>query len=190
MTTSERKADPEPLRADSLFPEVYEELRRLARSRLRNLRPGQTLQTTALVHEAYLRLTERGDPGWKGRAHFFGAVARAMRLVIVDYARHRGRFKRGGDRRRTELNDVSIAGMRSDLSSTEADEQIERLGTAIGRLEAVDRRKADIASLHLLVGMTHEQIAEVLEISVRTVERDWRFARAWLQRELDALRGD
>lgn len=190
MTSPEHTPGPDILQADALFPHVYEELRRLARARLRELRPGQTLQTTALVHEAYLRLVGRGDPGWSGRAHFFGAVARAMRLVLVDYARHRGRVKRGGGWSRTDFNDGEVALVGEGAVQPGTDEFVEVLGAAIARLEPVDRRKADIASLFLLVGMTHEQIAESLEVSVRTVEREWRFTRAWLQRELEALRKD
>ncbi|MCC6907033.1 MAG: sigma-70 family RNA polymerase sigma factor [Phycisphaerales bacterium] len=180
MTTEpDASASTSSFRTDEVFPEVYEELRRLARARLREIRPGQTLQTTALVHEAYVRLVKSGDARWKGRAHFFGAAARAMRLILVDYARRRSRLKRGGDRVRL--------GLTVDLEdrSDESHEGVERLGEVIGRLEALDARKAELASLHLLVGMTHEQIAEAMELSVRTVEREWRFSRAWLQRELD-----
>lgn len=174
------------LRSEDLIPEVYDELRRLARARLRAMRAGETLQTTALVHEAYLRLAGTGDRRWNGRPHFFGAAARAMRLVLIDHARHRGRLKRHGQGGAQSLTDesCSVPGDAADLPGT--DERIVLLGEALGRLDVIDRRKAEIASLHLFIGMTHEQIAEALEVSVRTVEREWRFVRAWLQRELDS----
>jgi RNA polymerase sigma factor (TIGR02999 family) len=172
-----------PLNSDALFAEVYEELRRLARARLRELRPGQTMHTTALVHEAYLRLVKGGDPGWNGRAHFFGAAARAMRLILIDYARRRTRLKRGAGWRAVDLETVPA-------DEDELDVRIEVLGDSIERLERIDARKAEIASLHLLVGMTHAQIAEAFEVSERTIEREWRFARAWLQREIDGRGGE
>lgn len=165
--------------ADALLPVVYDELRRLAAARLRGRAAGQTLQPTALVHEAYLRLVKDGDPGWNGRGHFFGAAARAMRNILVERARSRERLKRGGDRLRVDLPDVAEAA---------GDDPAARVIELDRLVDALDRerpRLAELAMLHLFVGMTHAQIAESLGVSVRTVERDWRLARALMQRELD-----
>lgn len=163
--------------AEQLLPLVYEELRRLAESRMRRAAPGQTLQPTALVHEAYLRLVRGEDPGWSGRGHFFGAAARAMRNIMVEQARRYQTQKRGGGRKAAPL-DGEPAEAPVDPAETLA------LDETLNRLERLDSRKAQIVSLRVYAGLTNEQIASALEISSRTVEREWRFARAWLRREL------
>lgn len=166
--------------ADALLPVVYDELRRLAASRLRNRAAGQTLQPTALVHEAYLRLVKGGDPGWNGKAHFFGAAARAMRNILVERARSKDRLKHGGGLQRQELTDIADGRDGGDDAA-----RLLELDRLIGVLERERPRLAELAMLHLFVGMTQAQIAESLGVSVRTVERDWRLARAMMQRELE-----
>jgi len=172
-------------RATKLLPLVYEELRALARARLAMERPGQTIQATALVHEAYLRLIGDADPGWSGRAHFFGAAAQAMRRILVDQARSRGRLKRGGDRARVELDEheppIDERGGGIETPATD----VIAMDEAVKRLEAVDQRKAQIVSLRYFAGFTAEETAEVLGVSLGTIERDWRFIKAWLREELD-----
>lgn len=168
--------------AHELLPVVYAELRRLAAARLAALRPGQTLQPTALVHEAYMRLVRGSDPGWNGRGHFFGAAARAMRNILVDHARRKGRAVHGGGLSRASLDDLPAA------SQAESDRTL-LLDGLLTRLDGMDPRQADIANLYIFVGMSHEEIAESLEISVRTVEREWRFVRAWLRAELEREHG-
>ena len=171
-------SSPRDCSAESLLPLVYAELRQLAGARLGSLRPGQTLQPTALVHEAYLRLVKDGDPGWNGRGHFFGAAARAMRNILVERARSKSRLKRGGGAHRVDLVDVSVA---SEPDDAERTIELDRL---LDVLEREHPRLAELAMLHLFVGMTHAEIAHALGLSVRTVERDWRFARALMQRAL------
>lgn len=163
--------------AEEVLPLVYDELRKLAQRRLAHIPPGQTLQATALVHEAYLRVVGDTDPGWEGRGHFFGAAAQAMRDILVERARRKGRIKHGGDRRRVELNDEAVTLDDPGLDILALDE-------ALKKLEALDARKARIVSLRYFTGLSIEEIAEVTELSTRSVERDWRFARAWLSREL------
>jgi RNA polymerase sigma factor (TIGR02999 family) len=162
--------------ADQLMPLVYDELRARARRYLRG-RAGVSLQPTALVHEAYLRLADAPD-GWNGRTHFFAVAAIAMRQILLDHARHHGRDKRGGNRRRVTLDEAVAweAGPDVDLLA---------LGQALERLAALDQRQARIVELRIFAGMTAEEISEVLEISRRSVQRDWAFAKAWLRAELD-----
>lgn len=178
-----------------LLPLVYEELRGLARARMARESPGQTLQPTALVHEAYLRLVgdaPRDDPGWENRGHFFGAAARAMRQILVEQARRKAGPKAGGGRHRENLDLVAQNLVKPaadgptppiDLPSG-AHEDMVGLDAALSRLEREDARKAEVVMLKYFAGLEHEQIAQVLDISVPTVERDWRFARAWLKKEL------
>jgi len=163
--------------AAELLPLVYNELRRLARSRMARLNPGQTLQPTALVHEAYLRVAGEMDPGWDGRGHFFAAAARAMRDILVDQARRRGSLKRGGDRGRVEASE-------SDLAIEPPSEDVLALDEALKRLEAEDPRKGQIVNLRYFARFSNEETAAALGVSVKTIEREWRFIRAWLQREL------
>jgi RNA polymerase sigma factor (TIGR02999 family) len=157
---------------------MYDELRRVAAALTQQLRPGQTLQATALVHEAYLRVAGDRDPGWQGRRHFFGAAARAMRRILVDQARRKGRIKRGGQGQRLELAD-GIA-----LVEPPADDLL-ALDEAIQKLQARKPHLAEIVMLRYYTGLSVEETAEVLGESVRTVYRGWQHARIWLARELD-----
>jgi RNA polymerase sigma factor (TIGR02999 family) len=158
---------------DRLLPVVYDELRSLARARLRHERPVHTLRATGLVHEAYLRLVASDAPPWRDRAHFFRAAAEAMRRILIDYARRRGRIKRGGGRIQVTLGDIG-AGEGMPL------EEILALDEAIQRLEGKDPRMAEIVRLRFFAGLSVEEVANALEISTRTVKRDWAVARAWL----------
>ena len=167
--------------AGQLLPVVYEELRKLAAQQLSEERPGQTLQATALVHEAYLRLVGGSDhaPTWHGRGHFLAAAAEAMRRVLIDAARRKGSQRRGGDRHRCDLAadgpvDLPISDSLIDLDH------------ALAKLRAADPRAADLATLRLFAGLSVEEIADLQDISARTVKRDWAYARAWLGRELAA----
>lgn len=165
--------------AHELLPLVYRELRRLAESRLRRLPPGQTLQPTALVHEAYMALVEGGDPGWAGRAHFFGAAARAMRDIVVDQLRRKGAAKRNGGERPVSLDEEQVA----RALGVPADDLI-AVSQALERLGAEHARQAEVAMLKGFAGLAEREIGELLEVTTRTVERDWRFAKAFLAREL------
>lgn len=170
----------DPHAAAELLPLVYDELRKLATARLANERPGQTLQATALVHEAYLRLVD-GDRslGWNSRGHFFGAAAEAMRRILVERARRRGRVRHGGGLRRAELLDDEIP------ASTADDDQILLLDDALTRLAAARPQAAELVKLRFFAGLTLEQIAPLLDLSPRTARRLWAFARAWLRREME-----
>jgi RNA polymerase sigma factor (TIGR02999 family) len=163
--------------AAELLPEMYDELRRVAAALTQQLRPGQTLQATALVHEAYLRVAGDGDPGWQGRRHFFGAAARAMRRILLDQARHKRRIKRGGRGQRLELAE-GIA-----VVEPPADDLL-ALDEAIQKLQARKPHLAEIVMLRYYTGLSVEETAEVLGESVRMVYRGWQHARIWLAREL------
>src|SRR6516225_3572989 len=161
--------------AGQLLPLVYDELRQLAAARLAREAPGQSLQATALVHEAYLRLVGADpDRPFDGRGHFFAAAAEAMRRILVDRARDRKRLKRGGGRARREL-DLELI-----LEDDAAADDVIDLDEAIGRLAAVDAQAAALVKLRLFAGLTVEQAAAALGISRRSAERDWTFARTWL----------
>ncbi|MEQ8766807.1 MAG: sigma-70 family RNA polymerase sigma factor [Planctomycetota bacterium] len=162
--------------AEDLIPLVYDELRSLARARLAALPPGQTLGPTALVHEAYLRIVGRGDPGWDHRGHFFGAAARAMRDILVDQARRKGAKKRGGDRARVDPVEPFIQQPVDDLLAVHE---------ALERLEREDPRKSRLIDLRYFAGFSNEETADILGVSTRTVEREWRYVRAWLKCELE-----
>lgn len=163
--------------AAALLPLVYDELRALAASLFVNQRPDQTLQPTALVHEAFLRLVRHRADGWNDQAHFFNAASMAMRQLLADHARARGALKRGGGATRVSLDEI-------ELSRVENGIDIVVLDAALSRLAALNARHARIAELRFLAGLSVEQAALVLGVSARTVEADWRFARAWLHREL------
>lgn len=168
--------------AAEVLPAVYGELRKLAAYKMARERPGHTLQPTALVHEAYLRLVGPGDsPQWAGRTHFFAAAAEAMRRILVESARRKSRLKHGGHLERVELDEV-------DLPLPMPDDQLLALNDAIDRLAAVDTRAAEMVKLCFFVGLTQEQAARELGVSVATAERIWSFARTWLFRELQAQR--
>lgn len=164
--------------AADLLPLVYDELRKLAQARMSRQPSGHTLQATALVHEAYLRVIGDAGANWDGRGHFFAAAAQAMRNILVERARRHGRLKHGGDRRRVEL--VDDAAITLQTSSTD----ILALDDALQKLQATDERKAQIVQLRYFAGLPIEDIAALLDVSVRTIEREWRFARAWLSREI------
>jgi len=171
---------------DDLFPMVYEELRSLAASYLAGERVGHTLQPTALVNEAYLRLVGHAggeELAWDSRAHFFGAASRAIRRILTDHARGRGREKRGGARARVPLESV-------DLSSPEPGVDLVGLDESLTRLAALDAQKARVVECRFYGGLTEEQTARVLGVSPSTVTRDWRFARSWLRRDLAADAGE
>ena len=163
--------------AEELLPMVYEELRRLAVTRMARERPGQTLQPTALVHEAWMRLGGDQQPAWKNRAHFFAAAAEAMRRILVEKARSRASQKRGGDWDRVELDSCEIAAPMPPEELLALDEAL----TELGRLNP---RHARLVELCFFVGLTQRGAAEALGISVATAERDWAFCRAWLHRRI------
>ena len=163
--------------ADELLPLVYEQLRELARHRMSDERAGHTLQATALVHEAYLRLVGNHDVQWSGRAHFFAAAAEAMRRILIDHARAHGGAKRGGGRRRIPLSVV-------DLAAPEQFAEILSLDEAVSRLEGVSPDLAQVVRFRFYAGLSVAETAEALAVTPRTVERRWAGARAWLFREL------
>ena len=171
------RSEPEMQPAAELLPVVYAELRRLAATMAGRLPPGQTLQPTALVHEAYLRLVGDQDPGWSGRRHFFGAAARAMRDILVEQARRKGARKHGGGARRVELTE-GLAVIEPPVGDLLAVDE------AIQKLHAEKPRLAEIAMLRYFAGLSVDETAAVLGISASTVAREWRFARAWLTRRL------
>lgn len=164
--------------SEELLPLVYDELRRLARSQMDREPSGQTLQATALVHEAYVRLLGGAGVKWNGRGHFFGAAARAMRRILVERARMRGAVKRGGRRERVELDEAAA------ISDAPATDLIE-LDSALAVLEREHPRKAEIVMLRYFAGLSIEETAAALGLSPATVKNEWMFARAWLKRELD-----
>jgi RNA polymerase sigma factor (TIGR02999 family) len=163
--------------AARLLPLVYEELRLLAKARMSKTPPGQTLQATALVHEAYLRVVGEHDSRWAGRGHFFFAAARAMRDILVEQARRKSRLKHGGGWKRA---DVDLDGILIEPPK----ENLLALDEALSRLEEEDPEKAGIVMLRYFTGLTTEETAAVLNLSVSTIERKWRVIRAWLRREL------
>jgi len=162
---------------EKLLPMIYDELHALAQAQLRQERPGHTLQATALVNEAYLKLIELKHIKWEGRAHFFGAAARIIRRILVDHARGRDRLKRGGDRKRIPLDSSAIQddGKSVDLIA---------LHEALEKLEALDSRQSKIVELRFFGGLSMKEVADVLGVSLRTVEGDWTMARAWLMEQL------
>jgi RNA polymerase sigma factor (TIGR02999 family) len=168
----------DPKAAEQLLPLVYDELRKLAAQRLARESPGQTLQATALVHEAYLRLIgEDSRAGWNSSGHFFGAAAEAMRRILVESAGRKGRVRHGGGRRRLSLD-------RLDLAGDEASQTIMDLDEALGQLADEQPSVAELVKLRYFAGLTAEQAAEALGISVRTANRDWAYAKAWLFQRL------
>ncbi|MFO0878903.1 MAG: ECF-type sigma factor [Gemmataceae bacterium] len=167
----------DPQAASKLLPLVYDELRRLAAARLAGEKPGQTLDATGLVHEAYLRLVA-DSPGrpWSGRVHFFMAAAEAMRRILIERARYKRRLKRGGDRARVPLDEAQLA--------EEADDRLLEVDESLDRLAAENEEVAAVVKLRYFVGLTIEEAAEALGISVRQANRHWAYARAWLFQQL------
>lgn len=169
----------DPQAAEQLLPLVYDELRRLAAQKMAQETPGQTLQATALVHEAYLRLLENGSAQpWNSRGHFFAAAAEAMRRILVERARHKRSHKAGGNLRRQKLPDIEAAegGPQLDLLA---------LHDALAKLENQDKRKAELIKLRFFAGLTIAAAAEVLGISTSTADNDWAYARSWLRLEIE-----
>ena len=164
--------------AEELLPLVYEELRKLAAARLVQEKPGQTLQATALVHEAYMRLLGNdNERAWNGRAHFFGAAAEAIRRILIESARHKQRIKRGGELKRREID---LANCISDDSQDE----ILSLDVALEEFAKEQPEKAELVKLRYFAGLTSSEAAQVLNISTATAERHWRYARAWLAQRI------
>ena len=169
----------DPSAASQLLPMIYDELRKLAAQKLACEQPGQTLQATALVHEAYLRLVENGEGAhWSGRGHFFAAAATAMRRILIERARRKRRAIHGGGRQRQELDANLVA-------SPEPDEDLLALDAALAKLAERDPVKARLVELRYFAGLTGEEAAEIVGISARTADRYWLYARAWLRREME-----
>ncbi|MHC4557475.1 MAG: ECF-type sigma factor [Planctomycetota bacterium] len=166
--------------AEELLPAVYQELRRLAAQKLSQESPGQTLQATALVHEAYIRLVGTEGQNWRSRGHFFSATAEAMRRILIENARRKRRRKHGGDRQRVDLDDadITIEGPSTDLIA---------LDEALAKLADEDRVVADLVKMRYFAGLTLGQAAEILGVSRRTADRYWAYARAWLYQEITKL---
>jgi len=169
----------DPKAADELLPLVYGELRRLAAARLAGEAPGQSLEATALVHEAYLRLVGIEQPqNWNGRGHFFAAAAEAMRRILVECARRKGRERHGGGRQRVDLDAAAPS-----LAAEPPDDLLD-VDEALTRLEAVDRTAAQLVKLRFFAGLSMTEAADALGLTLRTAERNWTYARTWLYREL------
>ncbi len=168
----------DPKAAEELLPIVYNELRRLAAHKMAQEAPGQTLQPTALVHEAWLRLGADAQSPWQNRAHFFAAAAEAMRRILVERARQRAALKRGGGAERVSLDDLEIPMSAAD------DERLLAVDDALEKLAAGHPREAEVVKLRYFVGMTFEEAASVLSISLRTAKARWAYARAWLRVEM------
>ncbi len=166
---------------DKLFPLVYDALRKQARSFLRREREGHTLQTTALVHEAYLKLIDQNNVQWQNRAHFFAIAAQAMRRILLDYARRSISEKRGGEAQKISLDDAENF---SQHISHSPDANLIELDESLKELEKIDKQQSRIVELRYFGGLTVEETAEVLQLSPRTVAREWAMARAWLYRNL------
>ncbi|MCG6158015.1 ECF-type sigma factor [Rubinisphaera margarita] len=164
--------------ASELLPLVYDELRRLAAIRMKQEQPDHTLQPTALVHEAFLRLVGNNSPQWDGRGHFFAAAAEAMRRILIENARRKGRIKRGGELQQQEFNDTI------GVDSAENAEELLTLDEALTKLAEEDLQLAKLVELRYFTGLTIEETAKVLGVSPRTTKRNWTYARAWLQREI------
>jgi RNA polymerase sigma factor (TIGR02999 family) len=167
----------DPQAADRLLPLVYQELRKLAASKMAHEAAGQTLQPTALVHEAWLKLAGGQAQVWDSRAHFFAAAAEAMRRILIDNARRRKALRHGGGQARVDLEEVEIA-------APAEDEQLLAIDEALERFSAFDRQKAELVKLRYFIGMTIEETARALRISEATAKRWWEYARAWLYSEI------
>ncbi len=163
--------------SEKLLPLVYDELRRHAAARMAAESPGQTLQPTALVHEAWLRVAGTGDHVWQNRAHFFGAAAEAMRRILIENARRKSRLKRGSNPQVVNVDEFEIA-------ATTPDEKVLLIDEALERLRAEDPEKARLVVLKFFGGHTNQEVAEIMNVTERTVERHWAFAKAWLFRAI------
>jgi RNA polymerase sigma factor (TIGR02999 family) len=163
--------------SEELLPLVYDELRRLAAARMAQEAAGQTLQPTALVHEAWLRLIGDGDRTWENRGHFFGAAAEAMRRIMIENARRKSRLKRGGGQARLNIEDL-------ELAETTPDDKVLLIDEALERLQAEDPEKTRVVVLKFFGGLTNQEVAASLGVTERTVERQWAYAKAWLFRSI------
>jgi len=163
--------------AEELLPMVYNELRRLAATRMAQESAGQTLQATALVHEAWLRMVGDGDRSWQNRAHFFGAAAEAMRRILIENARRKSRLKRGGGQVRLNIEEL-------ELAATTPDDKVLLIDEALARLQVEDPQIARVVTMKYFGGMTNQEAAESLGVTERTVERQWAYAKAWLFRDI------
>ncbi len=172
----------DPKAADELLPLVYEELRKLAASKMANEAAGNTLQPTALVHEAWLRLVGQENPKFAGRAHFFAAAAEAMRRILIDRARHKRALRHGGGQVRVDIQQI-------DLASPEAEDQLLAVNEALDKLAAQDPVEADLVKLRYFAGLTTDEAASLLEISPRTARNYWAHARTWLYHEIKVRGG-
>jgi RNA polymerase sigma factor (TIGR02999 family) len=164
--------------SEKLLPLVYAELRRLAAARMAHEMAGQTLQPTALVHEAWLRLVNDGDRTWQNRGHFFGAAAEAMRRILIERARHKSRLKHGGGQARFNIEDL-------ELAQTTPDDKVLLVDEALARLKEEDPELERIVVLKFFGGLSNAEIAETLELATRTLDRQWAYARAWLFRYIN-----
>lgn len=174
---------PEALAANELLSLVYDELRRLAAAKMASESPGQTLQPTALVHEAWLRLTSDDQRKWNDRTHFFAAAAESMRRILVDNARRKRAVRHGGQQQRVEMPELASA-------VAETDDKVLAVNEAFERFAAIHPSRAELVKLRYFVGMTLEQAAEALGLSERTAKRHWAFARAWLHEEIERQAGE
>lgn len=165
--------------SEELLPLVYNDLRRQAMVQMSHEAPGQTLQPTALLHEAWLRLVGVGDRKWQNRAHFFGAAAEAMRRILIENARRKSRLKRGGGQQRVDLDQIELAG-------STPDEKVLLINDALERLQAQDPEKARVVVMKFFGGRTNQEVAECLAVTERTVERHWAYAKAWLFQDICA----
>src|SRR4051812_47668576 len=177
LLTAVRQGD--RLAAEQLLPLVYDEPRRIAAGQLAQEKPGQTLEATALVHEAYLRLVGQGDPGWDQRGHFFAAAAEAMRRILVENARRKRSAKHGGAHERQPLGEAL-----AHIAVQQADEDVLAVDEALAKFQQVDPLAAELVQLRYFVGMTLAEAAQALDVAPRTADRLWAFAKAWLHREL------
>jgi RNA polymerase sigma factor (TIGR02999 family) len=173
----ERLQQGDPAAAGELLPLVYAELRKLAAHKMAQEAPGQTLQPTALVHEAWLRLGGASDSRWDGRAHFFAAAAEAMRRILIDTARRKRAARHGGGQQRIDVDEIQIA-------AHDKDDELLAVNDALDKFALLDKQKAELVKLRYFVGLTLEQAAEILGISLPMAKRQWTYARAWLFREI------
>jgi len=171
----------DPQAAHDLLPLVYEELRRLAAQKMTNEAPGHTLQATALVHEAWLRLIGNENSQWSGRAHFFGAAAEAMRRILIENVRRKRAARHGGGQARLDIAEIEVAGVGKD-------DELLAVNEALEKFAAHDKQKAELVRLRYFVGLTTEEAASLLGISIPTADRWWNFSRAWLFEEIERQR--
>lgn len=178
----ERAQKGDPKASAELLPLVYDELRRLAFTKMAHERPDQTLQPTALVHEAWLRLVGDDNQNWNGRAHFFGAAAEAMRRILIESARRKRAARHGGGQARLDIQEIEVA-------SATKDDELVAINDALDNLAAHNRQMAELVKLRYFVGLTTEEAAKVLGISIRTADRWWNYSRLWLYQEIERQRG-